>query len=98
MRRRSNDRPIRLHYAGLDPHRRYRLIATYAGEDYTLPMTLTANGRYTLQSAFVRTSNPMTVEIAIPPAATAGGTLDLAGPARPAWAAAGAAIRSPRPG
>ena len=72
------DQPIRLHYAGLDPHRRYRLVATYAGEDYTLPMTLTANGRYTLQSAFARTSNPMTVEIAIPPAATAGGTLDLA--------------------
>lgn len=72
------DRPIRLHYAGLDPQRRYRLVATYAGEDYTLPMTLTANGRFTLQSAFNRTSNPMTVEVAIPPAATAGGTLDLA--------------------
>ncbi|MBB4617533.1 hypothetical protein [Sphingomonas abaci] len=72
------DRPIRLRYTGLDPHRRYRLVATYAGEDYTLPMTLTANGRFTLQSAFNRTSNPMTVEVAIPPAATAGGTLDLA--------------------
>jgi hypothetical protein len=40
------DRPIRLHYSGLDRHKRYRLIARYAGEDYQLPMRLVANGRW----------------------------------------------------
>jgi len=72
------DRPIRLHYDGLDGRRRYRLVATYAGEDYALPMRLVANGRYEIHSPLARTSNPMTVEFAIPHAATKSGTLDLA--------------------
>ena len=72
------DRPIRLHYDGLDGKRRYRLVATYAGEDYALPMRLVANGRYEIHSPLARTSNPMTVEFAIPHAATKSGRLDLA--------------------
>lgn len=72
------DRPLRLHYPGLDPHRQYRLTITYAGEDYTLPIRLVANDRFVLQDAFARTANPMQVTLAIPRAATAGGTLDLA--------------------
>jgi hypothetical protein len=72
------DRPIRLHYAGLNPHRHYRLIARYAGEDYQLPMRLVANGHLELHGAMNRTQNPMTVTIDIPPAATRRGTLDLA--------------------
>lgn len=72
------DAPLRLHYAGLNPKRRYRLIATYAGEDYWLPMRLVANGRIELHPPLARSSNPMTVEVEIPAAATRGGTLDLA--------------------
>ncbi|PVX29463.1 hypothetical protein [Sphingomonas pokkalii] len=72
------DAPLRLHYTGLDPRRRYRLIATYAGEDYWLPMRLVANGRIELHPPLNRSSNPMTVELEIPQAATRRGTLDLA--------------------
>jgi hypothetical protein len=72
------DRPIRLHYTGLDPRRRYRLIARYAGEDYQLPMRLLANGRIELHGPLSRTYNPMTVSFDLPRAATRGGTLDLA--------------------
>lgn len=72
------DSPLRLHYDGLDPRRGYSLTVTYAGEDYTLPMRLVANGTIVLQDHFVRTANPMQVTIAIPREATAKGTLDLA--------------------
>ncbi|OAN67228.1 hypothetical protein [Sphingomonas sp. TDK1] len=72
------DAPLRLHYTGLDPKRRYRLVATYAGEDYWLPMRLVANGGIELHPPLDRTTNPMTVDIPIPAAATRGGTLDLA--------------------
>ncbi|QXT37948.1 hypothetical protein KV697_18290 [Sphingomonas sanguinis] len=72
------DSPLRLHYDGLDPRRGYRLTITYAGEDYTLPMRLVANGHIVLQEHFVRTANPMQVTITIPREATAKGTLDLA--------------------
>lgn len=72
------DAPLRLRYTGLDRKRRYRLIATYAGEDYWLPMRLVANGRIEIHPPLDRTTNPMTVDFAIPAAATRGGTLDLA--------------------
>ncbi|KTF68075.1 hypothetical protein ACNFJ7_01690 [Sphingomonas sp. HT-1] len=72
------DAPLRLRYTGLDRKRRYRLVATYAGEDYWLPMRLVANGSIELHPPLDRATNPMTVELAIPHAATRGGTLDLA--------------------
>jgi len=72
------DAPIRLHYQGLDRHRRYRLIATYAGEDYALPMRLVANGRFQIHQPIARPGNPSAVEFAIPAEATRTGTLDLA--------------------
>lgn len=70
--------PLRLHYAGLDPKRRYRLVATYAGEDYWLPMRLVANGSVEIHPPLDRKTNPMTVAFDIPATATRGGTLDLA--------------------
>jgi len=72
------DAPIRMHYDHLDRDRGYRLVARYAGEDYALPMTLVANGAILLHGPLARRTNPMTVDIPIPRAATAGGTLDLA--------------------
>ena len=72
------DEPIRLHYERLDPRRRYRLVATYAGEDYALPMRLVANGRIEIHPPMPRPANPATVEFDIPWAATKGGRLDLA--------------------
>ncbi|WP_294331653.1 hypothetical protein [uncultured Sphingomonas sp.] len=72
------DAPLRLQYTGLDPKRRYRLIATYAGEDYWLPMRLVATGGIEIHPPLDRKTNPMTVEFDIPVAATRSGTLDLA--------------------
>lgn len=70
------DRPITLVYRDLDPKRTWRLRATYAGEDYQLPMRLTANG-VELHPPLSRTTNPMTIELAIPPEATRSGALRL---------------------
>ncbi|WP_010546301.1 hypothetical protein [Sphingomonas elodea] len=72
------DAPLRLRYTGLDRRRRYRLVATYAGEDYWLPMRLVANGSIEIHPPLDRKTNPMTVAFDIPAAATRGGTLDLA--------------------
>lgn len=70
------DRPITLAYRDLDPNRTWRLRATYAGEDYQLPMRLTANG-VELHPPLSRTTNPMTVDLAIPPEITRSGQLRL---------------------
>ena len=53
------------------------LRIVYAGEDYTTPVTLTANGRYVIHGPRLRARNPETVEFPIPPEATRGGVLDL---------------------
>ena len=70
------DRPITLAYRDLDPNRTWRLRAVYAGEDYQLPMRLTANG-VELHPPLSRTTNPMTVDLAIPPEITRSGQLRL---------------------
>ncbi|RJG56209.1 hypothetical protein D0Z70_06030 [Sphingobium terrigena] len=70
------EQPLMLHYEGLEKNRAYRLRYTWAGEDYVLPLTLTANG-VQLPAPPVRSANPQRVELAIPQALTAGGTLDL---------------------
>jgi hypothetical protein len=71
------DMPLRLHYSRLDRRRRYKLVATYAGEEYSLPMRLVADGRFEIHGPLGRATNPMTVEYAIPPEAIADGELDL---------------------
>jgi hypothetical protein len=68
--------PLELEYADLDPHRTYRIRITYAGEDYALPLRLTAND-IEIHPARKRTSNTETVEFPIPSAAVAGGHLHL---------------------
>lgn len=70
------EQPLTLHYDGLEPGRRYRLRYSWAGEDYVLPLTLTANG-VPLPVPATRSRNPERVEVDIPPALTASGTLDL---------------------
>lgn len=70
------DRPITLVYRDLDPKRTWRLRATYAGEDYQLPMRLTANG-VELHPPLPRATNPMTIELAVPSEATRSGQLRL---------------------
>jgi hypothetical protein len=70
--------PLTLVYKHLDPRRSYRVRVTYAGEDYALPLRLTANDAYEIHPARLRRGNPETVEFAIPAAATASGSLKLA--------------------
>ena len=69
--------PLELNYEGLDPHRTYRIRVTYAGEDYAVPLRLTANGTIEIHPARMRTSNPETVEFWIPQQAVARGKLRL---------------------
>ena len=69
--------PLELNYAGLDPIRAYRIRITYAGEDYALPLRLTANDGIEIHPARLRKSNHETVEFAIPPQATTNGHLYL---------------------
>ena len=75
--------PLELTYDHLDPARTYRVRITYAGEDYALPLSLTANNSVMIHPARKRTSNPETVEFPIPHEATATGNLHLSwsGPA-----------------
>jgi hypothetical protein len=71
------DEPLILAYKHLNPHTRYRLRVTYAGEDYTLPMRLVANDTFEIHPPRKRLSNPETVEFDLPPEATSSGTLKL---------------------
>jgi hypothetical protein len=68
--------PLTLRYSGLDPRRHYTARVTYAGEDYALPLRLTANG-LEVHPARLRSSNPETVEFALPAAALRHGSLTL---------------------
>lgn len=70
------EQPLTLHYEGLEQNRAYRLRYTWAGEDYSLPLTLTANGT-ALPAPPTRTTNPQRVELPIPQSLTASGTLNL---------------------
>jgi hypothetical protein len=71
------DHSLELRYTGLSAKLHYMLRIVYAGEDYTTPVTLTANGRYVIHGPRLRATNPETVEFPIPPEATRGGVLDL---------------------
>lgn len=70
------EQPLTLRYAGLERERRYRLRYTRAGEDYALPLTLTANGvRLTVPET--RTGNPQRTELDLPVSLTRAGELTL---------------------
>jgi hypothetical protein len=68
--------PLTLHYQGLDSKRHYRVRVTYAGEDYALPLRLTAND-VELHPARLRHGNPETVEFDLPAVLTQAGSLTL---------------------
>lgn len=80
--------PLRLHYDQLQTGCPYRLRVVYGGEDYHLPMRLTANGSTELQPYRLRATNPEVVEYDLSQALTMHGELDLAWN-RPAGAGGG---------
>ena len=71
------DHPLELRYTGLSAKLHYRLRIVYAGEDYTLPVTLIANNSYLIHGPRARAANPETVEFTLPIKVTARGSLDL---------------------
>ena len=71
------DNALEMRYTSLSTTARYKLRVVYAGESYTLRMTLVANGRFLIQGPHLRATNPEFDEFAIPANATRGGVLDL---------------------
>ncbi len=71
------DHPLELRFSGLRGHVQYKLRIVYAGEDYTVPVTLIANGSYVIHGPRARTANPETVEFTLPINETESGSLDL---------------------
>jgi hypothetical protein len=71
------EHPLEMRYTGLNAALAYHLRVTYAGEDYALPLTLTAGDGVQIHPARQRKSNPETVEFAIPRDAIVEGTLRL---------------------
>jgi len=71
------DHPLELYYTGLNPAETYKLRVVYAGEDYTLPVSLVADDRLLIHGPRLRKSNPEMIEFDVPRDATRGGTLDL---------------------
>lgn len=71
------DRPLELRFSGLRTRVQYKLRIVYAGEDYTVPVTLIANDSYLVHGPRARTANPETVEFTLPIKETGSGSLDL---------------------
>jgi hypothetical protein len=71
------DSPLELHYTGLSRSARYRLRIDYAGESYSQPVALTANGGIMIHGPRRRSSNPEIDDFEVPAAATRSGTLNL---------------------
>jgi hypothetical protein len=69
--------PLRMHYPDLDPHAAYRLRVVYGDG----PLELKANDRWAIHGPIRRPYEVL--EYDIPPASTAGGTLDLTWRAAP---------------
>jgi hypothetical protein len=69
--------PLELKYSGLNAEKTYRLRITYSGEEYAVPMSLTADNGITIHSSRQRRSNPEVVEFAIPRRAIINGSLTL---------------------
>jgi glycosyl hydrolase family 67 len=71
------DHPLELRFSGLRTNAQYRIRVVYAGEDYTVPVTLIANDSYVIHGPRTRTANPETVEFTLPINETESGSLDL---------------------
>jgi len=71
------EQPLEMQYTGLNSAIEYCLRVTYAGEDYAVPLTLTAGNGVEIHPARQRSSNPEVVEFAIPRGAIVDGKLRL---------------------
>jgi hypothetical protein len=71
------EQPLEMLYTGLNSALEYRLRVTYAGEDYAVPLTLTAGNGVEVHPSRQRRSNPEVVEFALPRGAIVNGSLRL---------------------
>ncbi|HEV3447914.1 MAG TPA: hypothetical protein VG099_24970 [Gemmataceae bacterium] len=72
-----NDAPLQMHYDHLDPGASYKIRVTYAGDSFRTRIRLVANGQIEIHPQVAKERPVRPVEFALPPAATAGGKLDL---------------------
>ncbi len=72
------DAPLRMHYDDLDPQATYRVRVVYAGDAPKKTIRLEAGGGLEVHPFITKPWPFKPVEFPIPPAATAGGQLDLA--------------------
>lgn len=71
------EQPLEMLYTGLNQALEYRLRITYAGEDYAVPLTLTAGDGVVIHPARLRRSNPEEVEFPLPREVIVNGSLRL---------------------
>jgi hypothetical protein len=71
------DQPLEMRYEGLDPAAQYRIRVVYAGEQLAPRIRLVANGTVEIHPLAARPVPFAPLDFEIPPAATAGGTLNL---------------------
>jgi hypothetical protein len=69
--------PLELKYSGLNAENTYRVRITYSGEDYSVPLLLTAGNGVTIHGSRQRRLNPEVVEFAVPREAVTKGALTL---------------------
>ncbi len=71
------DAPLRMHYGGLDPRAHYRLRVVYAGDAPKKKIRLFANESIEIHPLIAKSFPFAPQEFPLPPAATAGGELNL---------------------
>jgi hypothetical protein len=71
------DNTLSMQYSGLDPLAQYKVRITYAGENTTVELRLTADGQYEVHPFRARGRPVRPAEFDIPAAATSDGNLTL---------------------
>ncbi|MBS1855763.1 MAG: hypothetical protein JST11_10385 [Acidobacteria bacterium] len=86
---------LQLRYTGLDPAAHYKVRFTQAGDSTPRATRLVANGKYEIHPMRKKDAEVKPVEFAIPPEATAGGTLTLEWQPNPEEAGNGRFVQVP---
>ncbi len=71
------DKPLRMHYDGLDPLARYKIRVVYGGDSPRIAVRLVANGNFVIHDYRHKGPIPEPLEFDIPAEATRGGELSL---------------------
>ncbi len=77
------DRPLRMHYAELDPSASYKVRVVYTGDMFQIKVRLTAANTHEIHPLLTKPRSMTPLEFDIPRAATRTGQLDLSWHAEP---------------